>query len=289
MHSLTNGQISIGVEAHGAELRSLKDEGSGMEYMWSGDPEFWGEVSPILFPIVGSFRGGQTVYQGAVYSMSQHGFARDREFAAEKKGKDGICFTLESDEDTRSVYPFDFRLQIGYYLKERTVRVEWTVENTGQEKMYFSIGGHPGFLCPLEGRGSKTDCRLRFDCQDQLVCRNISPDALAENSFTEHVLDQGELAITDTLFYPDALVMENGQVHQISLIDGGQKPYVTVNTDAPVVGIWSPQGSEGPVVCIEPWYGRCDRVDFEGTFDQREWGQSLEAGAVFRASYTITI
>ena len=114
MHSLTNGKIAIGVEAHGAELRSLRDAGSGMEYMWSGDPEFWGEVSPILFPIVGSFRGGQTVYQGAVYSMSQHGFARDREFAAEKKGMDGICFTLESDEDTRSVYPFDFRLQIGY-------------------------------------------------------------------------------------------------------------------------------------------------------------------------------
>ena len=51
---LDNGKITARIASFGAELQSLKDAGSGREYMWSGDPAYWKRVSPVLFPWVGN-------------------------------------------------------------------------------------------------------------------------------------------------------------------------------------------------------------------------------------------
>ena len=55
----------------------------------------------------------------------------------------------------------------------------------------------------------------------------------------------------------------------------------------PLFGIWSPEGKNAPFVCIEPWYGRCDSEDFEGTLKMRAYDNSLEAGEKFNTSYTM--
>ncbi len=63
---------------------------------------------------------------------------------------------------------------------------------------------------------------------------------------------------------------------------------ITVSFDVPLVGIWSPEKKNAPFVCIEPWYGRCDAEEFDGTLEERSWQNALEAGACFKRSYTIT-
>ena len=81
IYNLENAQLSICVDSFGAELKSLKKKASNMEYMWDAKPEYWKRTSPVLFPIVGSLNNGCYRYDGKVYPMSQHGFARDMEFS----------------------------------------------------------------------------------------------------------------------------------------------------------------------------------------------------------------
>ena len=92
--------------------------------------------------------------------MGQHGFARDMEFTLEAQEGKSIWFVLSSTEETYVKYPFRFRLHIGYMLDENEVSVHWKVDNTDEKPMYFSIGAHPAFLCPIVSGSeiSPTDC-----------------------------------------------------------------------------------------------------------------------------------
>lgn len=97
------------------------------------------------------------------------------------------------------------------------------------------------------------------------------------------------LDITADLFDDDALIIENNQAHKVSLCNQEGEPYLTVSFDAPLFGLWSPAKKNAPFVCIEPWYGRCDRETFTGDISEREWGIALAAGESFYAEHTITV
>ena len=126
---MENGEIRIRVDSHGAELRSLMDIRSQREYMWSGDAAYWGRVSPVLFPVVGCFRDKQYRYNGEVYSLPQHGFARDMDFMMTEQTEEEIWFCLTDKENTWENYPFAFSLEIGYRITDRSVKVMWRVTN----------------------------------------------------------------------------------------------------------------------------------------------------------------
>ena len=53
MEQLANDYLTLQLSAHGAELKSIKDD-NGKEYLWQGDAQYWARQSPILFPHVGS-------------------------------------------------------------------------------------------------------------------------------------------------------------------------------------------------------------------------------------------
>ena len=88
--------------------------------------------------------------------MSQHGFARDMEFALLRQTEDTLVFILKSTDETREKYPFDFELELGYRLEENHVILSWKVTNCNEKEMHFSIGGHPEFLCPINKRVVQT-------------------------------------------------------------------------------------------------------------------------------------
>lgn len=287
-HYLKNGQIQIMVRSRGAELKSLKDTETGREYMWQADPAFWGRTSPILFPIVGGCRNGEYRFGGKTYRLPQHGFARDMMFEAVGQEGDGIWFRLTDGEDTRERYPFAFVLELGYRLKERSVEVLWRVKNPADRRMYFSVGGHPAFQVPVREEESTT-CYIGFDGADKIVSRSIE-GGLAADEETEYPLEEGGLLpVSEELFAGDALVIERGQTQRVGLLDGNKEEFLSVAFDAPLFGVWTPPGKNAPFICIEPWYGRCDGVDFAGSLEEREWGNSLAPGEIFEAAYTISV
>lgn len=287
LFQIGNEQITIQVDSMGAEMKSLKKTATGVEYMWEGNPDFWKRTSPVLFPIVGGLRNGEYIHNGKSYPMGQHGFARDMEFCLKSQTNREIWFSLKSDEETLKKFPYEFLLELGYELSESTVIVKWKVTNPSMQDMYFSIGGHPAFRCPLAEDAKQADYRLLFDAKE--VTAGILRNGLMSNETADYSLDDGYMWITEHLFDNDALVIENDQAHKVALVKPDGNPYLTVSFDAPLFGIWSPPGKKAPFVCIEPWYGRCDAEDFTGTWEERKWGQHIAAGESFEASYQITL
>ena len=95
--------------------------------------------------------------------------------------------------------------------------------------------------------------------------------------------------MSDELFSEDALIIEDRQADEVTLLNDKKERVLGVKFDSPLFGIWSPVGKHAPFVCIEPWYGRCDRSGFHGRLEEREYGNSLEAGEEFCASYRIRV
>lgn len=287
LHTVQSKDLRIIVSDAGAELISMEDILSGRQYLWHGDSAYWGRRSPVLFPIVGSLKNKEYKYNGKTYEMAQHGFARDMEFVMTEHTVDTIWFRLESNEETKKKYPFRFCLEIGYQLIGRECKVMWKVSNTDQKTLFFSIGGHPAFMCPVDGVGKQTDYYLLFDNPKNLKYNKLSKNGLIEQEGLELDTQGGCMKIGAHLFDEDALVVEGGQAHEVSLAGADRRPYLTVKFDAPLFGLWSPAKKQAPFVCIEPWYGRCDKESFDGMLADREYGNELRPGRVFEAEYTI--
>lgn len=289
IYELHNETIAISVDSHGAELKSFKRLPEGTEYLWKGDAAFWGRTSPVLFPFVGGVNHKEYRTKGKTYAMSQHGFARDMEFKLLTQTENEIWMALYSDEETLKKYPYEFVLKLGYRLLKDGVKIFWQVENQGKEELHFSIGGHPAFNCPIEDGKRQTDYLIHLDAKDRIVSTRLGNGGLATDQQDIYELQDGYLAITEKLFDNDALVIENNQAKKVSLCDGEGTPYLTVTMEAPLFGIWSPPHKNAPFICIEPWYGRCDREDFTGELEDREWGNTISPGEIWKAAYQITV
>lgn len=289
-YELKNEKLILCMESLGAEMVSLKDNQTGQEYLWNGDEKYWKRSSPILFPCVGSMKNKEYIYKDNKYSMPQHGFARDMEFTCISENADEIWFSVNANPETRACYPFEFGLKIGYRLTDNQVVVMWKVTNGGKKKMHFSIGGHPAFLCPLKDGERQDEYSIWLDTKsDGVLYSKVNENALMYNTRNELRLHNGRYVLKKGFFDEGAYIIEDYQVQKVALVDPDNNPYITVAFAAPVVGIWSPEKKDAPFVCIEPWYGRCDRETFEGTLKEREWGNKLKSGEVFERSYTITV
>lgn len=286
---LENDKLKVTINHFGAELCSIVKKETGVEYMWNADERFWKRSAPVLFPFVGSLKNKEFLYGDKAYAMGQHGFARDMEFSLVSNDGRQAWFSLNSDDTTYEKYPFAFTLEIGYVLTDNTVKVIWKVINEDEKQMYFSIGGHPAFMCPLDGEGRQTDYYIEFDSDKNLLYSKLSENGLVYKQDNILATNGGKMQITEGLFDEDALVVEGGQVHRISLCKPDGKSYLTVTFDAPLFGLWSPAKKNAPFVCIEPWYGRCDSETFTGTLEDREYGNSLEPHANFEAAFEIQV
>lgn len=290
---LENDVLKVGIALHGAELQSLLRKDCEREYLWNGDSRYWGRISPVLFPFVGGVRDKKYRIGDKEYPMNQHGFARDKNFFLIEKTETEAWFALEDEEKTRQVYPFRFRLEIGYCLENESIRVMWRVINPDSEKtLYFSIGAHPAFCCPLQEGEKQWEYQICFQTRDgellsEIKNRVFGQGGLATDQMVAYHLENGCLPLEEHLFDGDALILENDQVQKISLVSPSGIKYLSVEFTSPLVGIWSPPGKKAPFVCIEPWYGRCDREGFAGELKDREWENELQPNGIFQAEYRI--
>lgn len=288
-YELKNDLITLGINSKGAEMKSLKNNESGQEYLWHADPAFWGRTSPVLFPVVGNYKDKTTYYEGKTIKLSQHGFARDTEFELVSQTEDCIWFAMNSTEETYEKYPFHFRLSVGYSISANEVKVMWKVENPDNKTLHFSIGAHPAFNCPLKEGEKQEDYFLGFDTEKPLESNVLGDDGFVSEETEFFYPENGKLAIKPSLFDHNTMIIEHDQVHQVSLLTPDGQEYVKVSFEAPLVGIWTPIEKNAPFMCIEPWYGRSDRSNFNQQLVEREYGQAIEPGEIFEKSYTIEV
>lgn len=284
---LENNVIRASIDSYGAELRSLAGIKSRHEYLWQVNPTYWNRTSPVLFPFVGRLKNNQYQYQGKTYPMKQHGFARDQEFIVTAHSVTKIEFMLQDDDETRKIYPFRFQLFISYELVGNKIIVQWRVKNTEKKMMHFSIGSHPAFVCPFTT--TEKICRLRFDKGDRLSYQQLDQNYLCKDEYYDLSLKDKIWFFEKNVFDHDVFIFPNHQIKQVSILMENGNPYLTLDFNAPVVGIWSPPKKEAPFICIEPWFGRCDSVEGERCLENREFSNALSGGAEFITSYGIRI
>jgi galactose mutarotase-like enzyme len=285
MITIRSKELVVEINNKGAELCSVKNN-SGQEFIWQADKDIWPRHAPVLFPIVGRLKEDQFFYEGKKYSLPQHGFARDREFELVGSGEDSCIFRLSSDTASKNNFPFDFILEIDYTLKGNCLAVNYRIKNNSFTVMYFSIGAHPGFICPLSPSEKFEDYYLEFE-QDELTFTFLQGGLLSKNHRGVR-LSERKLFLKENMFDQDALILENKQVNKISLCSTESDRRITVECkDWPYFGIWSKKGCN-KFICLEPWYGITDAGDSDQQLKNKKGIISLASGATGNYSFATT-
>lgn len=283
VHVLENECLRVSVADAGAELISVWDKAAGQERIWNGEPAVWNRHAPILFPFVGKVKDGQYRIGDQAYPMkTQHGFARDRVFTCAEKTDTSITHCLTADEQTRAVYPFDFELTVCHRLQGKQLVIEWKIANRGAERMFFAIGGHPGFMMPAGF--AKEDCLIAFPGAQTLQYKSANAAGYILPEVKTLPLTNGCASWQADI--PDTWIFEDQQVKAVGIARPDGTPYVMLHCESfPMLAVWA--NPKGPFICLEPWYGRADDEGFTGTIDQKKDIQALNAGEKQEIAYTI--
>lgn len=246
LYELRKGSVSISADSFGAELHSLQL--NGMEYLWQcGDA--WKRYAPILFPFICSTPDRSYTANGRTYKMNaNHGFARDMEFELLAQDETSVTFQLTSDAGTLAQYPYSFCFKVRYTLLDDGVKVEHFVQNTGDTPMYFYIGGHPAFNCPLTEGEQFTDYYVEYE-KNEHITRCIDGRAVTL------VEDGNVIPVTRELFDYDAIILPEPNSRKISLKSTKSGHSVTVEfPESDCIAVWSPEKNDAAAfVCLEPW------------------------------------
>lgn len=288
MITIENDFLRASFLTKGAEWRSLVEKVHGREFLWQADPQFWGKSAPVLFPIVGSLKNGAYEYQGQIYHLPRHGFARDKEFRVKEQEAWRVVFVLDSDEETKRAFPFDCSLEIEYRLWKRVLHTSYRVTNQGSGEMLFSIGAHPAFNLPFFGEGRFADGFLDFEMKEPLERWMLNADGLLSGE-TRPLPNAGRsLVTTRQLFAEDAVVLKKLKSSRITLRQRDSGSALSMEFPGfPYFGIWT--APEAPFVCLEPWCGVADSVDASGKLEEKEGINRLTAGGTFTRSFAVTI
>lgn len=286
MQTLSNEKLAVTVKPKGAELCGLRDA-NGVEYMWQADPEVWGRHAPVLFPIVGKLPKNQYRHDDRTYTLSQHGFARDKEFELVQQSADELIYRLVQDEETLACYPFAFTLDTEYKLAGNRLEITHRVSNPSDEKLLFSIGAHPGFSCAWSEGDALEDYYLEFE-KNETLNRDQVVDGLLASSNEPFLENERMIPLTADLFDEDALVFHGAASDSLTLCCRNATQRLRVSFPGfPDLGIWAKPGA--PFVCIEPWYGFAAPVWWDDVLRHKPGIISLEPRRTFNCTYAIVI
>lgn len=284
MHILENEFLSIKVKEKGAELCSLFNKRTGLEYVWQAG-EAWPKHAPILFPFVGKLKNDTYHYNGHSYNLPQHGFARDLDFTLTSTNDQEFKFTLESNAATLLKYPFRFKLDIIYRLKDDLLEVETRVTNIGATEMYFSIGFHPAFKIPLRENEKYDDYLLAFENAENIERWSVE-NGLIGKQYKQVLNDENILPLNYELFKEDAIVLKGLRSQKIRITNQLRNSGLDFFfNNFPFFGIWAKQNSD--FVCLEPWQGIADSVNSTQNLTEKEGILSLAPNAVFICGYKV--
>lgn len=289
MITLDNEIFTLKFNAKGAELKSVFDKRFQKNIVYDGLGSYWNRSAPVLFPIVGKLKKNYYHFKDKSYQMSQHGFARDMLFDLIEQSNNQVIFQLKSNKETKEFYPFDFCLRIIYTLEHSKVITIYQVENNSLNELLFSIGGHPGFVCPMHEDEVFEDYYLEFEAPETTILNHfLLEDGLLNGKMEKFILEGNTLHLTYPLFEKDALVLKYLESIKIHLKSHKSSYNLTFRfKDFPFFGIWTKPGAS--FICLEPWCGIADSHDSSGNLIEKEGINSILPGALFERSYSFEV
>lgn len=147
--------------------------------------------------------------------------------------------------------------------------------------MYYHIGAHPGFMCPVNNGENIENCILRFEKEENFISYEYDIKNL-EFNFDHKVSQKTEgntLPLTISMFDQDAVFFEHTNSHRVSFVNAVTGKGVSVYyPDFESLAIWTPAGGKAPFLCLEPWNGSGIFHQDDDIFAHKHGILTLESG-----------
>ncbi|MGL5648055.1 MAG: aldose 1-epimerase family protein [Clostridium sp.] len=289
IYDLENELIKITASTFGGELHNITSKIDNTEFLWNGNSKYWKYHAPILFPTVGKVMNGEYKVNNETFKLPQHGLARISEFNLIEQSSASLLFSLTFSEDTLKVYPYKFELIIKYELLDNKVIITYTVLNKDSKEIFFSIGAHPAFMCPLMPEETMEDYYFEFNKKETSSLLTLNKDGYFSREKLPFLNNENIIALKKDTFKNDALIFDDLKSNIVTLKSKNHNKSLSMDfTGFPFIAFWSmPTGA--PFVCIEPWFGHSDYEDFTGELKDKEGIKRLDINESFNCSYTLTI
>lgn len=287
-YTIGNDQLEVVMTSKGAEILSIHNKETGLDYIWNADPAFWPKTSPVLFPVVGGLKDNTYFYEGNAYQLTRHGFARDNEYEIAQQDTGSITFSLKANKELQKLYPFNFEFHVKHEVKGNTLSISYFVKNNDTKNLLFSVGAHPAFNVPLVEGTDFTDYYLQFSETENAGRYRIADDGLIATTATPYLNNTDKLPLTKDLFYTDALVFKELKSNSISILSDKTKHGLKVQFDHfPYMGIWN--FKDANFVCIEPWCGLGDTANTTQQLQEKEGINVLPTGETFNRTWSVQV
>jgi galactose mutarotase-like enzyme len=209
--------------------------------------------NPILFPSPSRTFSKHGIdlweWNGKIYRMPFHGFARNLYWRINLLEANKIEATLAHTSNTAVSFPFEFKFWATYTLDDRGLVLDVHVQNLGMEAFPYGVGFHPYLKAPIGKLGSLTDCTVdtpqsvRATTTDEW--KTIEKSAFAARQFRGNEDLVESFVLTETgLRYMDLKDHANKLVTRVS--------FEHSQNDFPVWVVWK-ASSQAEYVCMEPW------------------------------------
>lgn len=288
-YQIKNDKLQVEILSYGAQMCSIKGT-DGTEYLWQGNPEYWSDMAPNLFPYIARMTDKKYTVYGKTYEMGIHGFAKITEFDAKQISDEEIVFSISDSEETREHYPFAFLFEVNYRLEGNKLAVTYNVKNNDKKVMYFGVGGHPGFNVPLDEGIAFEDYYLEFDTEEMAERVGFSADCFVTGDNAKYDLEGGKrIPLRHDLFDDDAIVLLNMSKGVTLKSDKGTKAVHVTYPDMSYLGFWHKPKTDAPYVCIEPWSSLPSRKGIVEDLATQPGLISLESNGEYQNQFVIEI
>lgn len=226
---------------------------------WSAPAKIRGG-NPLLFPFIArTFLDGEIGHwrgsDGMVRPAPMHGLLRTAAFRIQLLAADRVRMSVAWEENMSEAFPFPFVFSVEYALEADTLAVAFTVENTGEAEMPFSVGNHFYFAVPAAERA-----KWMLDCPCRGYARQAPDGEIVEVPPPDGAGSLADPGLSD-LFHigppRDGVVLRHA--------DAGRRVVFALPDDAAGAAAWYAvtTWTESPAsdfYCVEPWTALPDAV-----------------------------
>jgi galactose mutarotase-like enzyme len=284
---IKNKSISFLSDSFNVEPWSLHFNDEEINYFWR-PPHVEKLGTAVCFPLMGMLPDGKYIFDGKEYTLGMHGFAQDREFVIAERNETHIVYELVDDKESYAHFPWRFRFSVGYALEGDTLKTEYRIENRDEKEMFFTVGGHPRYACPVLAENHFEDYHIEFEKPESAkkIYKSYGPVSEIEKCFSP---DGRRIKLDYRMFTKGCFCLPLNSTGIRLKSDVSGRGLFILAEGAVYLQFWTEPGA--PFLCIEPIYGSTSHLPFkeeDRDWKNREGTLHIKAGETFSAAYYVT-
>lgn len=236
---IENEILKVSINTKGALLTSINDKRNDEELLYQIEKDSWPFQDVQIFPIIGATN--YRVKDFKLSSPTRHGFIRNMEFKVINKTNETATLKINSNEETKKLYPYDFEFFITYSLKFDKLTITTKVLNLSNETLLCMYGAHTAIKANENAILNLGKGYTQYKLIDGLISEKGTLIDDNKIQLTKDYFKKEDTVVIDNTF--DKLIIKNGFNHD-----------VIYTFDAPLFALWS-RNDTGNFVCLEPWWG----------------------------------